>query len=660
MNNKCLLIIGLILSALSISGCSNNNYQNVDYLDEITFSKNRLKNADFSFNFSFREKKIQKIRKYESSSKAASNPYELTTDMFGLYEEENNLFDIYVNYLDSMRDQAINIVDNCINNITVLNKAVRKDFNDNDIDVLTYDGNNDIVHVYSKKEDHNFDIELYYDDYGREVVKMIDVSPNYGNIIEYIPNTYYYFNNIEFYNNILRTSVAYKGGDKLWNGFEYRANINNPIISKEGTYDFANNSIYISLMNEQKNHEIYITNLNTIIKRNDGTPVSSNQEAKNDDFAYLSKNFCSLNHLNYNYSGILEISPVVLNGIQKIVANNKTNDFNYFLNKNNGDYILLNNGIKIYPDDIYTKEYGICRFNNENGKFYDLDGNLILSSTVSNLFRFNEWFYFYGDARKIDSRITLTFREKDYSNNLDLFEDFMNKNNITFNNNVTNNFYDIARGYILSNINRLYLSYREVYNDALTFENFKKNFLNDHVKMFNAYKNIDDKINSYPSISYNELPKINNREPLINLNKVDNSVNFTNNSIDFNGISFGVKKSVLFREKSNYTIKASIGGGEYILDGFNTVNYERKDMSFSGLNCNITNDNLPKKEGKYLIKLSLSKLLDNSQACPLSNQVEVKVNKFDSFSASFKDKNNKTYTCEYNYDNGFINVSIKD
>ena len=39
MNNKCLLIIGLMLSTLSISGCSNNNYQNVDYLDEITFQK---------------------------------------------------------------------------------------------------------------------------------------------------------------------------------------------------------------------------------------------------------------------------------------------------------------------------------------------------------------------------------------------------------------------------------------------------------------------------------------------------------------------------------------------------------------------------------------------------------------------------------------------
>ncbi|WP_432645833.1 hypothetical protein, partial [Methanobrevibacter sp.] len=187
MNNKCLLIIGLVLSTLSISGCSNNNYQNVDYLDEITFSKNRLKNADFSFNFSFGEKKKQTIRKYESSSKETNNQYELTTDMFGLYDEETNLFDINVNYLDSMRNQAINIVDNCINNITVLNKAVRNDFNDNFIDVLTFDGNNDIVHVYSKKEDHNFDIELYYDDYGREVVKMIDVSPNYGNIIEYIP-----------------------------------------------------------------------------------------------------------------------------------------------------------------------------------------------------------------------------------------------------------------------------------------------------------------------------------------------------------------------------------------------------------------------------------------------------------------------------------------
>lgn len=660
----CLLLLPAIVLGFAVSGCDKGNENSLEHLDNadlLALSYEKLENADLSFNFAI-DKTVKAVdnsaKAVAAANKADSrkfetgyNNYVIVPSDYNDYNEEGfDYFEQQNEFLERIRGSARNIADFAINNVTVMNTVVNRGYYENYL--MDYDSKNDILTVsrFSYSDDTYTDLEefsrvkIYYDNDGDETVEMFNfVSKNktVQNIerVVYTPNKYYYIIN-NYQNETYSFDVAYNSQEG-WRGLSTYFNPDNPYLTGNGTYDYANGMINLRFLIEY-NDTVY-TFADYIIAYKQGMETGSGVAAAPDDELRIKQYgvfspagldiVCEANIISLNLRDIEGWDSVKFNGyVDRDVC------YDYMFDSAD-DVISLSNGTEInINNNIWTKEFGLIK--EIDGVYYDKDDNVVnfVEENCAEIFkiRANDMVYYWDQPnnpqKSYNGQIDFTYQDEKLplDEQIALLSDCFKELGLSLNGAENTDVIDTL-AYLQANKQRFttdiftYLLDKE-YN-AKEIRSAFKSIENELSVDENSIKSY---LNEFEKIEYNNLPKKPENIGLVNLSEnIQGKAKLDKDGIDFSSIKVTVNKSIILSEDNKYTIVTgwSNATGTLFAEAFSPVIYSGNAMEFAG-NAAVA---LPASvEGEYTLKSFFGKITENGYI-RLSEIISTPVERFETF-----------------------------
>lgn len=635
-------------------GTTPTTNSDVPLEDSLLYSHNRLKNADFSFNFSFGDKPTNgKKNTHRSNGENYNNgkgvytenddgTYQFDYDFQnGPYQKSD--YDFFADReeeLNRIRSEALDIVDFATSKISVLDEKISsREYNF----ILSYDAEEDIISVYreSKFGDRVIDyIELFYNDDGLETVHMekVNYSNDYGGRFDlyYTPGNYYSYAQygggvgpgMQWY------SVASKMNNK-WRGFHFFFHESNAVICNQGYYDYANNQVLICFMFEEDGHFYEVNDRVTPYRI---TGEQAHGEALPTDTYSLTRYSSWSDCASYDAENRLIQVPMSMIKtfdslhIEKMwgSGSNGTLQFNPYFNEE-GTYFTLKDGTILDKNVYFNLEYGVARYDN-NKNAYVLENGEELSyeeycatCTVNfaggqayinkgQEFYTNYPLYFYAPFDKYSA-----------SECFEVTSEFLKAFGLEFVEGVDSKVFetlariekygDIFRGGLFKKVtkqsydpNYIVAFSRQLLNDSLTRPTILQNYLNSFTEPL-SLEDIPPVIGNAGSI----LPSL--------TGDIKFKIN-DDNELEFNDGSISINKTIILHKDEQYTLKVLRNGEVLKGDYFSTETYLEDNMSFTLLETAPKLD-LPIEEGKYVYTLRLYRIKANEPLYPASKDYQI-------------------------------------
>lgn len=621
--------------------------------DRVLYTHRRLSNADFSFNFDLSNgsgvksyaaatganvKSSNRAKTLNKSAVYAQTVYEMDYNVTNLtFIEPQDYFESETQQLDSLRAEAVSLVDYCIKNITVLNMAVTQ--SSNSCVGMMYDAIEDKITVYRRINNDYTEIELYYNEEGEETIHMLTVSENNMSASEvyYIPGSYYYFS---FKSNCMYHIALATKIDGQWEGISSYWQSDNSYITREGVYDYANGLIHITFLIEEGG-ELY-TFSDYIYAVRDGGETGSCVEASPDDSLAIKQYWVNSPFGTYNFdANLLELRAYAVKGINTIHLRFDTEqemasapDYIHYYFYDSNDYIVLNDGRKLCAGDGWSREYGFIEFDTDCFKFRDENGRYIDESIVDNesgIVRFaggEGYIYnleFSGGYPLWFSPSGKTIEEK-----LLAIKDFFDAAGITFNENVNEKSLENLIEVQMNNEAYRDKLFEKLYNVEYTADNIITMYKTIMADYDEAIVSIPQKVKEMPVIAFEDMPVVSERADLLTISATDlvGYVEENSCSLALNGASVITPKSIILRDGETYGILVCVNNQILSIDAFGTATYANEDLTFTSTLQSLP---LPKEKGEYLYTIKLVRINQisgaegqtESEYIPISNSLLV-------------------------------------
>ena len=687
---KLLTVSTLSLSMLLGVGCGGGNGgenggggdANVD--EAYVYSMDRLKNADFSFSFTNDSSNSINLASLTTTSSVSEDNVITGTPNYYIDEGALTYFESYTNIPKEMAENAKIQVDELTRFVTVLNKLVI--FNGVTARYVGYDEENDVVTAFigeinddikQDSEDgvvgdggivgstgdnpnkvlpkgtltHGTLIKIYDNADGDEVVEYSTFgyrATSYDDstkgrydcvTLKYIPLKEYFYS-FETYET-LPGSLDIIDGKGTYHTFK-ALNVDGKFIGGEVSGQFNNQVTERELFFEMGDG-FYVFDL----VRNFGAYTAGydyiefNLDLENMYDYQLS--LLALGGWNSYYHNVRD-----MNGDDVIDHEDKELTIQNSIYFGNGDYILLNNGKKIYQGSLWSKHTGFIKLSPEydatfedgttmtydefiqfvNGVdygFISFDGIVIQKVPTSADQIVSGWLpmqvaYFPG-LETPDGYVEYQFRE----NLFGLFKDFLVENNLTL---INNNPLDI----IDYTITAAYIK------DTLVDEEFQLLFnrpysqegcagvVSDIVALGKTViEECRYAFNNYERMLRKDMPVITENYSLISTT-TQGKVTVANGKFDFSGVSVTIPKTNFLHKGTTYGVMVYLEGNDSkVLGGaFTPYTYNKQSVTISG---NSSIDIPSVTDGNYKLKLAFGKPTENG-FIRLSNVVELSVNNF--------------------------------
>ena len=570
--------------------------KNID--EQLMYIKSRLKNADFSFNFS-----IEKSNTVSAASRKNINHEYLnegtttTSTVFDFdiehndtkYYNPNTFFQAEKQYIKEMSNDAINVVDYCLKNVSVIDSLITD--GNNNLYYISYDYEKDIVSVYHENSTNKIKIDIYYDEQNLETIHMSSLYDN--KVLEntdrpydfeyyelyYTANNYYYFTynytveseNMDYYG----ISVA-KKIDGEWIVFATEVDKNNVLFTKNGPYsgNGPDQAIDMSFLIERNGNFFQLVNRIVPTRDNEIIDFSTLTEALETDSVAILKRYVRgdwymMDLLGYGlqvpiekFSSIDKLHIEIDSEEEQLLNTSNTTHF-MFIDEN--DYLLTIDNKKIINNLCYNPKYGIIRFIDNMGNIEFCDSNNTLVEIEESDYYDTVQLYLSNGTIYNDKLSSIIL--------LDIFP-FNNcwKDNISESLKLISEAYD-AFG--------LTLTHDEVFDELVYVERYDDIYLNQY---FNNVFGIDYSANSLMDFLSNLIQDI-----TLNINEFDNVIKdkTATNIAD-------IQKEI---DGNEFLAQLEIESGDF------TIDFDNLDIIISNMVINVDRSPILHKNEEYVLKL---------------------------------------------------------
>ena len=685
---------GIDKSSITDPGKSANNPSKdpVALSDSVLYSHNRLKNADFSFNFSMSTGKKSSNKNLKKNLGEEEQGQDWTID-----EDKNIDFtfpegDVYTReqfdyfkdktqQLDALRSTALNMVDFAINNISILDKRVEVD---NFTYCLSYDAEKDIISLYRENPSFDVDcvifIELYYNEEGLETVHYEQtVKGDYEEYFDlyYIPNYYYYFaqKGGPVGPGMQWLSVASKTNGS-WKGLQFYFDDENPVISKKGEYDYGNRQILPYFLIEQDGE--FFTFSDTVVPTRNGRETWSGVEAQEEDGIELQRYGAEGEWGFYEAkAGVISIDMDKFSTIKSVHFDHQSfygyngSTFYHPYFDEHDSYLTLKNGKLVKNGLSYNAKYGLAYANPGEGVYILEDGTRVsyddYETTCTARFAGGEAYLNEGQpfGTSYPIRFSCQWDKYEISECFEAISGLLDAVGLVFKQGIDPE--------VMSK-----LAYLEKYSDVYRGQLFEKIMGTQYSAeaIFQLAKDLLHASDTRPDIirgavgaiekvDASEMPPVKGNSgailpTLLSDADISMEVDMTNKKLVITNPSLKVNKTIVLHEGEKYTVKL-IKDGE-IVEGefFSTETYHTEDITFSLLE-NAPKLDLPTEEGTHSYFARVYRIVDDIPQFPASKDLLLKVKDFEEFKIVSDDMETLGGNTEYAYANseGVIELAVK-
>ncbi len=645
--------------------------------DILAISYDRLENADLSFNFDIDVSADKQVAEYSAPGAALTygacfngvsalkeetekEIYEITAEEYRGDTEpsgDDNFFKNQEDTLERMSAVARKTADYVIDNITVANTVV---VNGNYRYLLNYDADSDVVTVYERIDylDTNYSeynrIIIYYNADGDETVSMTRV---YGAVTEdviYTPGKYYSVRVSDSENGMYNVSVAYKDNG-FWRGIDYNFELDNPYITHEGIYDYANGLLYVRFLFENDSG-IYTFGDQCIALR-DGVETGSGVEARPEDVIVLSPYMLSGNGVYADFlHSFIRTDLYVLDGWDKLrIVLDTESELSYVGEqyvRGEGDFFRLESGLQIGCGDLWNKETGMLfqkwEYGGTDGNHYwspvgfiDENGNAVENIpyentvTVENISAYIDRTDDKDEGtqlQKISSAYMLLRFENIDQKAFALCAEFFREHGLS-----VTAAPDIFAGMAdLCDNRALYTDevFEYLYNRPYNAENFIANLFTIADELDALRETVTAALDDKETVDFENLPEKPENIGLVDLGGIlAGKAKIGESGIDFSDMTASQNKSVILSEGKEYGIFVAWTGDKGYADAaaFDRKTYDFGTMEFRGK----SGINLPQidREGTYRLQAYFGKYEDGNRL-RLSEVIILPVEYFENFSVN--------------------------
>lgn len=609
--------------------------------DIIALSHSRLENADLSFNFSFdfgEEESDESVRSSNASYKltGASSDYDtlvISKEDCSVPELYNDYFSGEEIYLDTLSQSARALADYMIERITVMDTVV------SEMDsryILSYDRESDtltaIMYMYENGELSSYaKVKIYYDEEGDETVEMWS-----GSYSDMESNTQYVFYTAGKRYEISRAVSFMFEGERLtdyyttsaikldgkWNALRTFFSRNNPLISKEGEYDFGNGLLFLEYLIETENN-VYMFNDNLRPYRDGGelwtgVPAEEGDEIRIIPWLVLAPGF------TYE-DGYFIVSTDILDGWSRIVItmdeeyeieyNPDIRDF--FFNSEN-DYLLLEGGFRLTVGTVWNKDEGWGTLFDDEGTLYfvNMDDERFLIDDSFPVVTFTSTHSYGNRAEGTIEEGTLLYLDTisttdTFAKQFEILNDFFTYSELSFIDEMDEGFLTELRSLLENKEGYTNKLFTGLCGTEYTFDGYKSAVLAIADELDGAKESFLELVSTYGNeVDISEIPERPSDLALIELgSQLTGTGTLTEDGFNTEGMSATVNKASIFSEGAEYTIIVMLDSGstQVLLDLFSTDTYQHGQMTFTGKSCA-----LPELElGEYALKAFLARQNEN-------------------------------------------------
>lgn len=590
--------------------------------DILALSYDRLQNADLQFDFSIElgNKTVKSVENGGTALSAAQNVVLSDTVAEEVFEtgfddekwvqvEEFNYFESNQEHLDIMSEEARDLADYCIDNITVTNKAVEQGMYTY---LLSYDAATDTVTaqcktVYLEGDFENTRVSIYYDEDGDETVDMVRLINNSNSEqtehIVYTKNKYYlietYYVEEGWEGGMYNIQVAYKDKETgLWRGVSTAFNSQNPYLTGEGVYDYGNGMLNLQFIFETEN-ALFEFNDRVIAMRFDGEnwyETGSSVEADPDDKMELEQ------YSLYATDGVsceqdwrlISTQIAALTGWKTLhIVLDTESEINspyseqYF--RDEKDYLELDDGTRLIYGSVWTRDLGWLTPTDSSrydAPYVAADGTTVDAADLGDEYvNFgNGIIQIYGEPKEIGGGVFnfgVSVDGSDAASEL-LYDCFVDSG-LGFRNTSAILFKDMSD---LQQNRTVYADqvFEYLFGCAYTADDFMSqcgviidNFADMKSSVGNSMEGLE-------KVQFKDLPDIVDVELVTLADKIEGTAQIDSNGVDFSGMTVNVPKSVIFREDSTYCVYVGWGSakGSVSVSAFDDEVFEGKAMTFAG------------------------------------------------------------------------------
>lgn len=688
---------------------------NVD--EAYVYSMDRLKNADLSFEFT--NKANNGINLASLTTTAFNDDSEETytgTPNYFIDEGQLTYFEGYTSIAKSIAETAKIQVEELTKTVTVLNKLVI--FNGVMARYVGYDEENDVVTAFigdindDLKQDaedgvvgdgsiigstgenpnkvlpkgtltHGTIIKIYDDADGDEVVEysnfgytakeMLDETKgSYHCVkIKYVPLKEYYYSSQTY--ETLPASLDIIEGKGTYHVFK-ALNVDGKFIGGETSGQFENPHVETELFYEM-NGGFYVfdltRNLGAFTKGYDYIDFFFNLE-ETFDYTLPLKAVGGWNSFYHNVQD--KNDDGIINSTDKDITLQQPVYFS------EGDYILLDNGKKIYENSVWSKETGFVRISWDKDTATYEDGTVISITDFTKLAHEADYGFIIISGIYVQPHYTLDnlrtgqiygggipmslmsfpsvetpdgYIEYEFKQNFfSIFKDFVVDNELKFIDTDPLEIidYTLTASYIKDTM--VDQEFQLLFNRPYTEEGLA-NTVNDFIALGKGI--IEEArycFNNYERMLRKDMPAVNDDYSLISTT-AQGSVNVSNGKFDFSNVSISIPKTNFLRKGTNYGVMVYLEGNDSkVLEGaFNTYTYNKESKTLSG-NSSIAIPSV--KDGNYKLKLAFGKPTEDG-FIRLSNVIELNVNNFSKVNTQ-STIDGKSYNISYECVNGKFNL----
>ena len=608
--------------------------------DEVTYSLYRLDNADFSFNFAMGATPHPK-RKISLDIDPSQLSRTTSWDFFGSITSQ----------LNEIRNSVLEMVDYCVENITVDNVVV---YNNMYSFVLEYDNNNDVITLYqndlANSEAHGMKIKLFYYNEGYETVHV--VSGGVGSNVEviYSPNHYYYYfiHYYEFDDCVL--NIAYHSEDG-WVGLSSSFNKNLYLFNeREGEVPADISQLGIQYIIE-RDGELFQLDEAFCLNRNGMNIMPGNMMFPTDTLVSSLGMFSWGSQCYYRLNGCdLSLGLAFINGVKNVHYEISDRDEQHLAYQqrvtfsSREDYVELDNGLRLCYGDGWSPRYGLFKkITGETERdtiYYDSNENVIDTAEFLNSGPYVSFAGVYtsvnnGEIQKESATINFVAMEgkqgcRSVNDGLYVLRQFFALYGLEIVTIDNSNAFDLICNFyhnITSFKTEAMLRLLNIQDDPdIVLAHFKSciTTLDETIT-----HEIHDQIAAIPErISFNDLPKANSSSVMISPASFNGRISISNNGLVLNDIQVAFPKTVVLRQGASYSLVLRHGNTTISDSLFNVVTYQGEAITFSLKSGNTMP--LLDNPNQGTLNLVLVKVTNNS-AVQISKPIIVPIVNFDSF-----------------------------
>ena len=665
--------------------------------DLLALSYDRLENADLSFNFEIKQKEqpasqksamnkevtfgdksegkvdettdnkeeVKDDGKDDGKGETGSTEIKTEPETYQKYPDEqftsqdgSDLFSSQRSQIDAMRNNARRLADYVLDHVTVMDTLV---VDGSSRYLLHYENGSDILttvvyNQYGQNESYS-EIEIYYDDEGTETVEMwsyeiesfseTDYNGRAYHLIYAADKNYYISEELSSYREVegfkrtnYHVSAAFRGENGFWRGMNCYYDVNNPLISKQGTYDYGNGLLWVSFLAETESG-IYSFGERFVPTRNGGE-LWNNVEAQPTD---------SLKVQSYNLQGagysIDTLNSLCLFGLDNLVGWEKVvirldeeyelnNPYSTYWLRDENDYLALRNGKKIYANSLWSEEYGwlIRKFpETYPGSYITEEGEEISATEVDE----SKCVLFCDVEQNIDRErkepgnafVRISLRNPDYAKSLQILAKCFAASDIYLNGVSPELMTGMADMYAQRDV-YTNETYRHLFGTDFTPETVVPAYLKTAEEMTEFAAGWKEFLSQFDEIDFEEMPDRPENLGLLSFKDNLQGEGFlTEQGFDFSAVRYTANKNVVLSEGESYGVYVGFASaeGSLILDGFSTQTYAHETMTIQG-KAEVALPEL--SEGSYVLKAFFGKTTSDGWV-RLTEISTIPVGDFDTF-----------------------------